>query len=106
MQAVWLPIQYNCTTSDDVTRTVRSLKLQGVTRIYVDVWNNGVTYFNSSTMREIAGGSSVGQDVLLWTLTAANELGIEVVAWFEYGIMCSYGTLENNFAKTAKGNHC
>lgn len=103
MRAVWLPIQYKCVTQQDVSKTINGLKAQGVTRVYVDVWNNGVTYFNSSTMRELVGPAGLGQDVLQWTLDAATPLGIEVVAWFEYGLMASYTSTfdSNNFAKIA-----
>jgi uncharacterized lipoprotein YddW (UPF0748 family) len=102
MRATWLPIQYNCTSAESVKTAVEQLYSNGVTRIYVDVWNNGVAYFNSPTLKSFAGDDSVlGNDVLAWTLAAAALLNVQVLAWFEYGLMASYGDLSNKFASVA-----
>ena len=79
-----------------------ALKNEGVRRVYVDVWNNGVVYFNSTTMHNIVS-TGVGNDHLLWALEAGNHFGIEVYAWFEYGLMTSYGGINNDFARYAQG---
>jgi len=103
MQATWLPTSY-IETEDAVWEVMTSLKQKGIKRVYVDVWNSGVVYFNSSTMRELVGDSGIGRDLLLWSLSAGKELGIDVYAWFEYGLMTSYGSINNDFAKISESN--
>jgi uncharacterized lipoprotein YddW (UPF0748 family) len=103
LQATWLPVSYHTATADDVQSTLQNLSSHGVQRVYVDVWNQGVVYFQSPTMQSLMGtnSNSQGRDILLWTLQAAKPFSIEVVAWLEYGFMCSYQTLENPFAAEA-----
>jgi uncharacterized lipoprotein YddW (UPF0748 family) len=38
----------------------------------------------------------------MWALVAGEELNIEVFAWFEYGLMSSYGVMNNAFALYAE----
>jgi uncharacterized lipoprotein YddW (UPF0748 family) len=101
LKATWLPVQYNATSFESISSIVRQLKVEGITRVYVDVWNNGVAYFNSPVLRAVAGSDSIGNDLLLWTLLAASTVNIEVVAWFEYGLMASYDVLTTNFGTVA-----
>jgi hypothetical protein len=63
-----------------------------------------LVYFNSPYMTSVVGGNTTGRDVLGWALDAGNSYGIEVGAWFEYGLMTSYGSLNNDFAIYAS-NH-
>jgi len=100
LQAAWLPVTYNCSTPSSVQATLTNLANHGVQRVYVDVWNQGTVYFNSSTMASLLGQGSAaqGRDLLRWTLEAAAGLDMEVIAWFEYGLTCSYQDLSNVFA--------
>lgn len=50
----------------------------------------GTVYFRSSTMEAAGLGSCVGADRLSWA-TACDEWDGEVYAWFEYGLIASYG---------------
>jgi uncharacterized lipoprotein YddW (UPF0748 family) len=102
LQAAWIPTSYQSGSESQVYSMMQSLKSLGVRRVYVDVWNQGKVYFQSQTMTNLIGSSGIAADHLLWTLNAGNSLGIEVYAWFEYGFMCSYGDLSNNFAQYAK----
>jgi len=105
MKATWLPVSYDMGSSSQVEALVSSLKSEGVNRIYVDVWNQGKVYFNSSTMSNYVGSSGVGYDHLGWALDAANKVGgIEVFAWFEYGLIAAYGSYNNSFANQAKSD--
>jgi uncharacterized lipoprotein YddW (UPF0748 family) len=81
-----------------------TLKAEGIGRVYVDVWNSGVVYFESKTMQSTVGSTGIGDDHLKWTLDAGNYFGIEVYAWFEYGLMTSYGSIDNDFARYAQAN--
>jgi len=102
LQAAWIPTSYRAASESDRYNMMSSLKQLGVRRVYVDVWNQGKVYFVSPTMSKLIGNSGIGNDHLMWTLNAGNSLGIEVYAWFEYGFMCSYGDLSNNFAQYSK----
>lgn len=99
LQATWLPVSYHTNTLEDVNATLRSLSDHGVRRIYVDVWNQGVVYFQSPTMEVFMKDKStptVGRDILDWTLQLAPRYGMEVIAWFEYGLMAAYSSVEGN----------
>lgn len=102
IRATWLPVSYDQSDEATVQELLIGLKEIGITRVYVDVWNQGTVYFNSSTMMALLpDGTGVGNDHLRWTLSAASEVGIEVYAWFEYGLIAAYGGINNAFAKVA-----
>jgi len=99
LQATWLPVQYQCYNSSSVLSVFQSLKNKGVSRVYVDVWNNGQVYFNSPTMLNSVGvGGYAGFDLLGWSLDAGASTGIEVMAWFEYGLMAAYTSFQDTNA--------
>lgn len=102
LQATWLPVSYESTSAQDVHDMMVKLKEEGVHRVYVDVWNQGKVYFRSQTMLDTVGESGIAADHLDWSLSAAKELDMEVYAWFEYGLMPSYGSLNNDFALYAE----
>jgi uncharacterized lipoprotein YddW (UPF0748 family) len=100
LQAAWLPNSYQSTSSSSIYNVMSSMKADGVKRVYVDVWNQGTVYFSSPTMQSTVAGCQ-GADHLSWALSAGQSLGLEVYAWFEYGLMASYGSLDGNFAAYA-----
>ena len=102
LQATWLPNSYMSTSANDVYNAFKALKDEGVQRVYVDVWNQGKVYFASDTMQTAVGDGGIGADHLQWALDAGNDLAIDVYAWFEYGFMCSYGSINNDFARYAE----
>lgn len=104
LQATWLPTSYNFNSEQSVFDMMSSLQKEGVRRVYVDVWNQGKVYFSSPTMRNVVGASGEGDDYLDWALTSGESLGIEVYAWFEYGLMPSYGSINNDFARYAESS--
>jgi uncharacterized lipoprotein YddW (UPF0748 family) len=51
----------------------------------------------------VPSGAGTPQDNLKWTLDAARQIGgMEVYAWFEYGLIAAYGEINNDFAHEAK----
>mmetsp|Transcript_49142 Transcript_49142/g.63093 ORF Transcript_49142/g.63093 Transcript_49142/m.63093 type:complete len:320 (+) Transcript_49142:91-1050(+) len=100
LQATWLPNSYESSSNETIFNMMSSLKDEGIQRVYVDVWNQGNVYFSSPTIQSIVP-SSQGDDHLLWALNAGKMLNIDVFAWFEYGLMTSYGGLNNGFAQYA-----
>ena len=102
IRATWVPVSYDQNDEATVRGLLNSLKDIGVNRVYVDVWNQGTVYFNSPTMNALLpDGTGVGDDHLKWTLSAASDVGIEVYAWFEYGLIAAYGGINNGFSKVA-----
>jgi len=84
--------------------TVRELAAHGINRLYVDTFNNGKVYFNSSAMAAFAGPGALGPDRLGMYMDAAKDFGMEVYGWFEYGLMANYGSTSqgNAFAEAAE----
>ena len=98
VQATWLPVSYESSSQESWYSMMSNLKDEGVNRVYVDVWNQGKVYFSSETMMNSVGETGIATDLLSWTLAAAEDLDMEVYAWFEYGLMPAYGSLNNDFA--------
>jgi len=105
IRAAWIA-HIQCPDEIKCKELIQSLASYKINRIYVCAWNNGKTYFESQTMRNSLGEIGIGQDILSWTIKYSQEYGIpEVFAWFEYGLMASYETLETPFAKFAYKNN-
>ena len=101
-RATWVPTSWGDGSAASADSTFATFKSQGVNRVYIDVWNNGKTYFNSSTMYALIGNAGIGSNQLKWGADAASKYGIELFAWFEYGLMASYGgPTSNAFAQKA-----
>ena len=105
--ATWLPVSYGTASAAEVDDTIKNLASHGVQRVYVDVWNNGNVYFQSPTMEDLLrdrGGGGIGRDILSWSLESGSKYKVEIVAWFEYGLMCSYDNLQGTFASYASSS--
>ena len=98
IQATWIPVSWGDTSATSAQATMSQLASKGVNRVYIDVWNNGKTYFNSSTMYDLVGPGGIGTDQLSWGVQYAKQCGMEVYAWFEYGNMAAYNTISTPFA--------
>jgi uncharacterized lipoprotein YddW (UPF0748 family) len=72
-------------------QVVEKLASHNVTDIFVDCFNNGVTYFPSATMRDVGGMESQGPDLIGAALQAAKGR-VNIHAWLEYGLIAQYGT--------------
>lgn len=103
-QAAWIPSSYNSTSSEELCDQMMALQKTGIDRVYVDVWNQGTVYYKSPTM-DAAGllGSSFGGDRLQWASDCSTFTG-DVFAWFEYGLIAAYGSINNEFAEYAQKN--
>lgn len=58
-----------------------------LTRVYIDTWNYGKVFFNSSFMRSTVGESGIGSQLIPWAVKYAKKYHMEVYAWFQYGMM-------------------
>jgi len=101
VKATWI-IQNQCDTEAKCASTMAGLKLRGVNRVYFNVWNKGKVYFNSPAMRNFAGDGAIGPDQLAWAVKHAKQNGMKIFAWFEYGLMAAYQSVNNDFARKAQ----
>jgi uncharacterized lipoprotein YddW (UPF0748 family) len=97
VKATWIPVS-SFQNASQTTARLTNLKWRGVDRVYVDSWNNGKTYFNSSTMYDFVGVEGIAPNTqeFSFTVKTAHRLGMEVFAWFEYGLMSAYENASGN----------
>ena len=100
-RAAWIPSSYDSSSSDALCAQLNKLAAMGFDRVYLDVFNNGNVYFNSSTVAAAGLGAVLGQDRLRWATEICAFRG-EVFAWFEYGLMAQYGAPTGAFARHAQ----
>lgn len=105
-RAVWIPVTWGLANETQTQQTMRNLAAKGVNRVYVAVWNQGKTYFNSPSMEQFVGADKradvIGRDLLSWAIKYAKESNLEIYAWFEYGFIAAYEKNFNTFATKAK----
>ena len=84
----------------------RRLRDIGLNSVYVDVWRNGYTYYQSPTLQQTIGvGMFPGlgsRDVLRETLIQSHRNGMAQVAWFQYGFAAKFGTPGTSNQELAK----
>ena len=69
------------------------LRAIGLNTVYQDIWRNGTTYFNSTTLKNMDGvtiASDAGRDVLADTLIQAHRNGMSEYGWLQYGFATEY----------------
>jgi uncharacterized lipoprotein YddW (UPF0748 family) len=84
--------------ADAVESMVAKLKAAHFNTIYVCVWYEGYTIYESNVVNN-AGGSKqnpsfAGTDPLRTIIDVAHKNGIQVIAWFEYGFSVGYSSSE------------
>ncbi|MFM2139447.1 MAG: hypothetical protein RJA57_1754 [Bacteroidota bacterium] len=81
-------------TKKQVRRTVALCKRNGLTDLFVVVWNNGVTLYPSDVVRSHIGIAQdtvyAGFDPIDHIVRVAHRAGLKVHAWFEFGFSYSY----------------
>lgn len=101
VKATWV-VQNQCDTEAKCASTMAGLRLRGVNRVYFNVWNKGKVFFNSPTMRNFAGSGGLGPDQLTWAVKYARQNGMKIFAWFEYGLIAAFQSVNNDFARKAQ----
>ncbi|XP_077866349.1 uncharacterized protein LOC144341586 [Saccoglossus kowalevskii] len=104
-KGVWVSVYSHNTTPEDTAVSFAELASTGVTRVYVSVWHNGLVYFNSPTMDNLIGSDGFKRDSLSWAVEEAKKNGMEIYAWFEYGLMAAYGGPSSNAFSQYAYNH-
>src|SRR5690349_174799 len=65
-RCTWIPVSQYDTSETSTNQTMFALSHFGVNRVYIDVWNQGITYFNSTTMYNLIGNEGIGPNQLSW----------------------------------------
>lgn len=88
------------------TTSFKRLRDVGLNSIYIDVFRNGDTYFNSPTHAAITGqlkAPSLGsRDLLRETVIQGHRNQMAVIGWFQYGFAAKFGNPGTNPAELAK----
>jgi uncharacterized lipoprotein YddW (UPF0748 family) len=96
IRGVWL------TTTDSrvlysqpaIIEAMNFLAETGFNVVFPVVWNKGFTLYPSAVMKQLFGveinPEMQGRDPLAEVISAAHQVGIKVIPWFEYGFACSY----------------
>jgi uncharacterized lipoprotein YddW (UPF0748 family) len=81
-------------TEDSVRLAVQKCKLNGLTDIFVVVWNDGLTTYPSKVVQKYIGVSQnpiyKNFDPLSSFVSEGHKAGLRVHAWFEFGFSYAY----------------
>jgi uncharacterized lipoprotein YddW (UPF0748 family) len=81
-------------SEDSVKMAVKKCKSNGLTDIFVVVWNGGLTTYPSKIVQKYIGiqqNPNYGQfDPLALFITEGHKAGLRVHAWFEFGFSYAY----------------
>lgn len=84
----------------------RVLREMGFNSVYVDVFRNGDTYFDSPTHAAITGHlkapSLGGRDLLQEMSLQARRNGMATIGWFQYGFAAKFGNPGGNPSELAR----
>ena len=79
---------------EKLTEAMQKLARLNFTTVYPVVWNQGFTLYPSEVMREVTGiplstrdEGLQGRDIIAEMVKLGHELDLDVVPWFEYGMM-------------------
>ena len=88
---VWLtnspsPLYYR---ADRIEKAVAELHQAGFTTLYPNVWSRGTTFHRSrwAPLEPALAQADAGLDPICRLTRAAQRRGLEVIPWFEYGLM-------------------
>ena len=78
----------------NIEKAVKQCKENGLTDIFVVVWNGGVTMYPSKVLKRHIGIAQSpvykGRDPIKEIIEAGHNAGLKVHAWFEFGFSYSY----------------
>lgn len=88
------------------TTSFKRMRDIGLNSMYVDVWRNGDTYYNSPTNAAITGrqrASVLGtRDLLQETILQSHRNQMATIAWFQYGFAAKFGNPGTSSTEVAK----
>ena len=101
--SIWAAQYQHTTTPEQMEEMFAVIAEQGITRVNVDVFTNGILYAESSVAR--AYNVTIGDDRLSWAAESARRHGLTLYAWMEYGLGVEHGSVPTNpFALSADAN--
>ena len=90
----WLPTYGDSETNALANATAAAAALArlaaaGANTVYIDAWHGGLTTFPSSAWERAAGAPwpAGSVDYLSFPVVIAKQMGLRVIAWFEYGLI-------------------
>ncbi len=93
-RGVWLSRDVIEGGVDLIESTCHKLAQANFNRIFVNVYYLGATIYPSDVLQQAGGPRQhiqfVGRDPLAETIEIAHRWNLEVIAWFEYGLMSHY----------------
>jgi uncharacterized lipoprotein YddW (UPF0748 family) len=88
------------------TLNFKRLRNVGLNTLYIDVFRNGNTYFNSPSLQAVTGNLRAPElgtrDFLRETVTQAKRNQMVPFAWFQYGLMAKFGNPGTSSTELAK----
>ena len=95
-RGVWVTGNYLAGGPTAIEKLVQNVAAAHLNVIYIDVWYQGSTIYPSNVVSTAGGPSQnpsfVGTDPLQTLINDAHQDGIEVFAWFEYGLAVGMGS--------------
>lgn len=95
-RGVWVTGDYLKGGPEAIELMVRRLSDANFNLIFVDVWYRGYTIYPSSVVSSAGGPLQnpdfAGTDPLRTTIDIAHKYGIQVFAWFEFGLAAGYSS--------------
>ncbi|MBV6626420.1 MAG: family 10 glycosylhydrolase [Rivularia sp. (in: Bacteria)] len=98
IRGVWLTTTASTVfnSQENIVSAMDFIAETGFNVIFPVVWNKAVTQFPSRVMQKNFGveinPQYRGRDVLGEVITAAHDVGLKVIPWFEYGFASSYNS--------------
>jgi len=102
VRATFISVNKFNTGPNEAQKTMQDLKSIGINRVYLSVWNQGLAYFNSSTLRTLVGPEALAKDQLSWGVKFAHLAGLEAFAWLEDGFSSGSSATTNPFSSKAQ----
>ena len=103
LRGVWLLSHYNSkvlTSPDNIKRTLDFLEASGFNTLFVAVWNQGHTAFESEVMAKYGFPAQdpeyVGRDPLQEVINQAKGRNFTIFPWFEYGFAAAPPNLKSD----------
>jgi autotransporter-associated beta strand protein len=101
VRATWITTTGYTTSTSDIynaqttNSTFSSLRSIGLNTVYMDMWRNGNTYFQSPTNAAITGSlmdpATGSRDIDADAILQAHRNQMSVFGWYQYGLMAAYG---------------
>lgn len=105
-RGVWVTGNYVQGGNDAIETLMRNVKSANLNTVYLCTWYQGATIYPSKVVPQAGGPAQVpeftGTDPMKATIEIAHKYGIQVIAWFEYGLSVGVSTDNKDFPNIIK----